>query len=267
MSTLKLIPLIVVLLSLSCKTKEHDSSPTQPQTKGQAISSDPAQHNKADTLLMEAYQAHGGNKYNYAHFSFDFRKKQYTFQNRKDGYRYTVAYLDQGREIMDILENGKLTHLVDGLGVEMTEKDHAKYFEAINSVIYFATLPHKLNDKAVIKTYEGSTTIKGIAYDILGITFEQKGGGKDHDDQFHYWINTETKTIDYLAYNYQSGKGGVRFRSAYNPRTVAGIRFQDYINYEAPVNTPLKQLPKLYEEGRLKELSKIELEHISAVRI
>ena len=61
-----------------------------------------------------------------------------------------------------------------------------------------------------------------------------------------------------MAYSYSVNDGGVRFRSAYNPRTIDGIRFQDYINWEAPVGTPLKDLPALFEKDKLKELSRIE---------
>lgn len=61
--------------------------------------------------------------------------------------------------------------------------------------------------------------------------------------------------MDYFAYNYQVNEGGVRFRAAFNTRVVAGVTFQDYINYEAPIKTPLKDLPGLYEQGKLKEAS------------
>ena len=156
---------------------------------------------------------------------------------------------------LNAMVNGKETHL--------SNKDIAKYSEALNSVVYFATLPHKLTDKAVNKTFEGTTTIKGQPYEILGVAFDEVGGGTDFDDKFYYWIHEESKTVDYLAYSYSTNDGGVRFRSAYNPRVLGGIRFQDYINFEAPIGTPLKTLPVLYENGQLKELSRIITEDIS----
>jgi hypothetical protein len=161
-----------------------------------------------------------------------------------------------------VLENGTLTRTVNGNTTGLSPKDVAKYTEALNSVVYFATLPHKLSDAAVNKSYVGRTTIKGQDYEVVAVTFDQEGGGVDHDDEFRYWINVDTKTIDYLAYNYETNDGGVRFRSAYNPRTVGGIRFQDYVNYEAPIGTPLDELPELYEAGKLKELSRIETEYV-----
>jgi len=160
------------------------------------------------------------------------------------------------------LENGNLTRKENGVKIELTEKQKNRYSGGLNSVIYFATLPYKLQDIAVNKSYQGTTTIKGKTYEVLEIRFEQEGGGRDHDDVFHYWINQENHIIDYLAYNYQVSGGGVRFRSAYNSRKKGGIIFQDYVNYKAEVGTPLSDLPKLFEQGKLKELSRIETENI-----
>jgi hypothetical protein len=197
-----------------------------------------------------------------AHYAFTFRDKKYTFHNTKEGYTYTVTSQKDDQVIKDILENGKLTRTVNGEKTELSPKDIVKYTEALNSVVYFATLPHKLKDAAVNKTYEGRTSIKDQDYDVLAVTFNQEGGGTDHDDTFMYWINTDTHTIDYLAYSYETDDGGVRFRSAYDPRTVGGIRFQNYVNYEVPIGTALNELPKLYEAGNLKELSRIETEDV-----
>ena len=119
-----------------------------------------------------------------------------------------------------------------------------------------------MKDKSVNKKHVGKTSIKEKNYDVVQVTFDKEGGGKDHDDQYHYWINDETHLIDYLAYNYTVNKGGVRFRSAYNTRSIDGIIFQDYINYKAPVGTPLINLPKLYEADQLKQLSLIKTENV-----
>ncbi|MFK7770789.1 MAG: DUF6503 family protein [Saprospiraceae bacterium] len=224
--------------------------------------SNSAQLSPAEIILQKAVKAHGGKKYQTAHYSFAFRDKNYTFKNNKDQFRYSVRNKKDGKEIVDILENGNLSRKVNGVEVQLSEKEKSRYSGGLNSVIYFATLPYKLQDKAVKKSYQGTTTIKGKTYEILEIRFKQEGGGRDHDDVFHYWINQKSNVIDYLAYNYQVSGGGVRFRSAYNSRNVGGIIFQDYVNYKAKVGTPLAELPKLFEQGKLKELSKIETENV-----
>lgn len=267
---ISILYLTLVLGFLSCNTdrkKDIISSEEKEKTfkvkdaHSQALSMD-----KADSLVVKTIAAHGGELYDTAHYGFRFREKNYTFRNQTGSYTYTVTGQKEGKEIRDVLENGTLTRTINGKETELSSKDVVKYTEALNSVIYFATLPYKLNDAAVKKSYEGRTTIKNQDYEVLSITFDQEGGGNDHDDKFMYWIHSDTNTVDYLAYSYETNDGGVRFRSAYNPRTVGGIRFQDYINYEAPLGTPLNELPDLYENGELKEFSKIETEDVVVLK-
>ena len=138
-----------------------------------------------------------------------------------------------------------------------------KYTGSINSVHYFAHLPYGLNDKAVNKKMVGDAEINGMPYYQLKVTFSQDGGGTDHHDEFLYWIHKENFTIDYLAYKFHINEGGLRFREAYNPRVIEGIRFVDYKNYtQEDFNTDLCQLDELFEEGKLKLLSNIETEDV-----
>jgi len=190
---------------------------------------------QADLILETAINAHGGKRYDNANYEFIFRKNKYTFKNSKEGYEYTVRKTKDKITAFDKLTNNDFTRIINGEKIELTEKQKSSFSGSLNSVIYFATLPYKLKDGAVNKTYKGTTIIKEKKYDVLQITFDEEGGGKDHDDVFYYWINQETKVIDYLAYSYQVNSGGVRFRSAYNTRIVDGILFQDYVNYKESV--------------------------------
>ncbi|WP_430907600.1 DUF6503 family protein [Maribacter sp. 2-571] len=263
MHRIALLPMLAMLfLVSSCKTDPNkEQSETAPEDRAKIETSKPRLSEEAQ-LLHDVVAAHGGERYKNAFYQFTFRNRNYTFKNGPEGYTYTAKDTKDGIEIYDTLKNGVLTRTVNGSLTSFSDKDVAKYSEALNSVIYFATLPDKLQDKAVQKSFEGSTRIKGIPYQILGVRFTEEDGGTDFDDIFHYWINEKTKTIDYLAYSYNTNGGGVRFRSAYHPRTVNGIRFQDYVNYKAPIGTPLKKLPALFEEGNLEVLSKIVTENV-----
>jgi len=257
MHNLIYLALIALVLFATCKP-----SATGVQTKN-TVTNKPL--TKTDKILAQSFEAHGGEKYNSAHYSFVFRKKRYSFKNNGDQYEYKVSSEKNGIISENTLNNTGLVRKVNGQIESLDEKKIAGYSGGLNSVIYFATLPHKLNDPAVNKKYIGETTIKGQAYDILEITFDQEGGGKDHDDEYYYWINQENSRIDYLAYNFHVNNGGVRFRSAYNPRVVDGILFQDYVNYKAEVGTPLAELPILFEKDLLKKLSLIETEEVKKV--
>ncbi len=257
-----LVVIIFSFLSISCMDKKQ-------HTIEEANSDNPTMGEenkivtKADTIISNAISAHGGNLYETANYSFVFRDKKYSFKNNNNIYIYSSEIEKKDSIIKDVLTNDKFERYINNKLQVLTEEENSKYTEALNSVIYFATLPHKLKDVSANKKYIEERSIKGEVYEVIEVTFKQEGGGKDFEDEFYYWINQKTNKIDYLAYNYKVNKGGVRFRSAYNTRIVGGITFQDYINYEAPLGTPLKVLPKLFEEGKLKELSRIEIENIN----
>lgn len=257
MSVLKSISIFLIAFILfSCETKNTKKDKvTQPSLEKIELT-------KSQKIINKTIVAHGGDLYTSAHYSFVFRNNKYTFKNDGASYEYTKNTKKGKSIINDVLTNSGLQRTVDGVPKNISEKEKNSISGAINSVIYFATLPYKLNDEAVNSEYIGSTLIKNKEYDVLKISFDKVGGGEDHDDEYCYWINKETEKIDYLAYNYSVNKGGVRFRAAYNTRVVGGITFQDYINYKAAVGTALKALPKLYEEGKLQEVSRINTEDV-----
>ena len=124
-------------------------------------------------------------------------------------------------------------------------------------------LPVGLNDAAVNKELMGKDSIDNKEYYEIKVTFDEEGGGEDHEDVYMYWIGTQNYQVDYLAYSFEVNEGGLRFRKAYNPRTIEGIRFVDYENYKMDnLSTSLDTLDDLYESRQLELLSKIETKNI-----
>jgi len=219
----------------------------------------------SDSLINETIKAHGGELYNDASFQFTFREKVYSFKNNGAQYEYTSEFQTDNGWQKDVFKDREFTRSIEGNELNLSEEDAEKYGESLNSVIYFATLPHKLSDASVQSEYLGQKTIGLNLYETVKVMFKQEGGGQDFQDEYCYWINTENNRVDYFAYNYQVNGGGVRFRSAFNTREVEGVLFQDYINFEAEVGTPLVDLPGLFELDSLKELSRIELTGIKVL--
>ncbi|MBP1839566.1 DUF6503 family protein [Formosa algae] len=265
MRSLKLVLIIFTIgLFASCQSTEKKKVISTEVTKDTIPdpSEIPVSLSESEKIIQESIEAHGGDLYDSANYSFVFRKNTFQFKNDKSNYEYTKTYKKGDSLIVDVLKSGDFSRSVNGSVVELSDKDIAVGTGAINSVIYFATLPYKLSDKAVNSKLIEKITVKGENYYAIQVTFDEEGGGEDHDDHYFYWINTKTKKIDFLAYNYSVNEGGVRFRVGYNKSVVDGITFQDYTNYEAAVGTPLKDLPKLYEANSLKELSKIKTENV-----
>lgn len=228
-------------------------------------SPDPAAESggKAQAIIDQAIAAHGGEKFGELHIAFDFRGRHYTAVRNGGVYTYTRSFTDSTGQVEDKLTNDGFWRKVNGQLVNLPEERVKAFSQSVNSVIYFALLPFGLNDPAVQKTYLGETTIKQQPYHKILVTFAPEGGGVDYEDEFIYWIHQKSHRVDYLAYSYLTDGGGLRFRAAYQPRVVAGLRFQQYINYEpAHQQVALADLDKLYEAGQLKALSRIELENI-----
>ena len=238
---------LITLISVSCEQTNNNYDP--------------------GLMVNEAITVHGSFKDKTV--SFTFRDREYSVTRDDSGYTYTRAWEDDSLGSMkDILVNGRhFTRRVNGEKVSIDNETADKYSNSVNSVLYFFQLPFVLNDKSAIKKYVGEFTIKDEPYHCVQVTFTEEGGGKDFEDVFFYWIHEKKKTIDFMAYSYLTDGGGVRFREAINRREIKGLLIQDYVNHAAEKSTPLETLPKLFEEGKLENLSMIINENVRVTNI
>ncbi|WPP48576.1 DUF6503 family protein [Catalinimonas niigatensis] len=218
---------------------------------------------EAQQIIDQAIAVHGGKQLAQSRLSFDFRKKHFEVAIDQGLFRYESILKDSLGTMHDVLDNQGFDRMINGEKLNLSEEDKERFKNTLNSVIYFALLPFPLNDPAANKKYLGETSIKGEPYDEIEVTFSEDGGGADHEDVYIYWIHQQNKTMDYLAYSFHVDGGGTRFREAYNVREIEGIRFADYINYESTEeNFALEDYEKLFEEGKVEELSRIELKNV-----
>ncbi len=223
--------------------------------------------NEAQKIIDQAIAKHGGAQLSHAQLSFDFRERHYEVKLNQGQFQYESMFEDSlGNTLHDELDNEGFSRKVNGEEINLSEEDNSRFTNSLNSVVYFALLPYYLNDQAVNKKLLGQTMIKGEPYHEIEVTFNQEGGGADHEDVYIYWVHQQNKTMDYLAYSYHTDDVGTRFREAYNVREIGGIRFADYINYEGTLeNFSLEDYETLFEEGKVKEFSRIELKNIEVL--
>ncbi|MEZ4828884.1 MAG: DUF6503 family protein [Bacteroidia bacterium] len=215
-------------------------------------------------IVDQAIAAHGGDKFLHAEISFSFRDRKYLSLRDNGHFQFERIFIENGDSIRDVLSNEGFFREVNGQRVAIPDSMALKYSNSVNSVIYFAVLPFGLNDPAVQKSYLGEVEIKAVPYHKIKVTFGQDGGGVDFEDEFVYWFRTDNFRMDYLAYLYHTEGGGMRFRKAYNTRTIGGLVISDYVNYEAdPRQYRVEQTDSLFEAQSLKELSVIELQSVS----
>ena len=235
--------LITLTLFISCATKET------PLTAQQII----------DKTILRS----GADKVKNAQINFQFRDKKYSAIRKNGDFRLERTFNKSTSEIKDVISNNGFNRFVDSLPFAVANPMAAKYLNSVNSVHYFSVLPFGLNDKAVQKRLLPSSTINGIAYYKVEISFSENGGGKDFEDVFIYWIGKEDFLIDYLAYSFHTNGGGKRFRVLKEQCNKNGIRFVDYHNYK-PLNIdlPLIDLDISFEKNQLKKVSEIILKNI-----
>jgi hypothetical protein len=211
---------------------------------------------KANRIIEKCIEKHGGKNYRDMDVSFDFRQFRIHLKQHDGTFIYERTTKDSLNNVLhDVLTNETFKREVNGKKQDLSPKDIDKYKEGLNAIAYFVLLPYKLSEPAVRLKYLGETVIENKKYDKIGVSFEVAGGGKDHHDEFCYWINQSDYTLDYLSYS----NGGPRFRKATLREKVDGIIFQDYENYALTDTTiATAEYDKAFTAGKAKLLSKIE---------
>ena len=215
-------------------------------------------------IVDKAIEAAGGEKYNHLDAEFDFRDKHYIAKRNNGAFSYERVFKDSLGTVHDYVTNEGFKREINGKPVAVPDTMATKYAASTNSVNYFALLPYGLNDAAVNKKFLSEAFINDTAYYKIQVTFSKEGGGEDFEDKYLYWFNQETFSMDYLAYSFtEADETSFRFRTAYNPRVVNGVKFQDYINYKPTDNSyGVDEAEGLYKEGKLEELSRILTENV-----
>ena len=249
----------LILIVHSCKEKPTPST-TQEKEQSTVLT--------AQQIVDKAIAASGGSVIENSTIHFKFRDYYYN-ATRANGSTTLDRCTDPECLLQQdkIKENGEFVRFRESAPVPVPDSMAPRYSNSINSVHYFSVLPYGLNDPAVHKELISPTEINGKSYYRIKVTFSEEGGGEDFEDEYMYWIDKENYHTDYIAYNYQVDEGGTRFREAYNERIVNGVRFVDYRNYKPEEQyPPLTDLIDLFENKKLKLLSKIELEGITVIQ-
>lgn len=258
MNKLYIIAGLLVTLTFACTNSDGAS---ENKTNEEEVDKAPT---LVQQIITETRKKYGSDAIDKKSIRFKFREYTYKYIPSIDGIIRSRTKKDSvGTITHDEWKNEDLSRLIGDTRVDLDDKTKKLYINAINSVFYFAFLPKSLSDPAVNTKLLDTVEISETPYFKIQVTFNEEGGGEDHEDIFLYWIHTKNYTMDFLAYKYFTEGGGMRFREAINPRTVNGIIFQDYINYK-PSNKEQNflELDYAFNKGDLTEVSRIELEDV-----
>lgn len=259
MLKMKNYSLLLIFVSLLLQNCTFD------ETAEAAVLEEKKQWTKEDQIIDSVRVIHGSEQIDHKSISFQFRDYFYNYKRGNEGLIQSREKIEEdGRIIKDVWKADVLKRTINGEEQFLEEEDQHMYKNSINSVFYFAFLPKSLNDSAVHAELMDTIEINNTAYFKLKITFSEEGGGEDFEDIFLYWINAKEYTMDFLAYQYFTEGGGIRFRKAINRRKVEGVTFQDYINYKPKKEEQdFLQVDQAYIDGELEIVSRIKLKTIS----
>ncbi|MFC5285320.1 DUF6503 family protein [Pedobacter alpinus] len=214
----------------------------------------------ADKIIKKSVAFYGMDKLDGKTVSFDFREKHFEIKIDDDDFFYESTYKDSLGVIKDQLSNHGFVRELNGLVTPLSAKDSLKYAESLNSVVYFAFLPLKLQDDAVEATFLRTVQVKGTEYSQIEVSFKKEDGGSHHNDVYYFWFDTKDSSMDYFAYS----AGGNRFRAINGLVKVGNIYLQNYYNLENKGNDkrPLKDYHILFEQDKLSLLSEIKMENV-----
>lgn len=238
--------LFAVCLLVSCQENEDNVTPEERQ--------------KITEIIEKTIVNSGGENYKRATIVFKFRDHIYKSRRGRGEFYFEKKSLGSADTIRDVVSNTGFKRFINDSLVEVPDSMVVQYSTDVNTVHYFAHLPYGLDDPALKKDLVGDAMINGEPYFQLKMTYQHDVGGANHDE-FMFWIHKEDFTLDYLAYKFSEEEGGIRFRAAFDPVVINGIRFTDYKNYTIDnFKTDLKDLDELYQAGKLKMISTIETE-------
>ena len=211
----------------------------------------------AASIISKSIKAHGGAAYNDLKLSFKFRAYAVELSSKAGQYSYLRRFKDSANNnVTDQLTNTGFTRKVNNVLIYLDAKQENALRESLNSVAYFALLPYKLSEPAVQAKNAGDIVIGGKDYYKVHISFKKEGGGKDHTDEFCYWINKASYNMEYIAYS----NGGPRFRKMIKQhKTKTGVILQDYENFAMTDTTiAVTGYDSAFLNGKMKLLSLIE---------
>lgn len=239
----------LILFCVSCSSESEET--------------DVDERSRSEVIIDSAIAVTGGDLLDNGTISFTFRNRAYLMENDSRKFLYQSSYQTDFGFLINRLNNAGFERSIDSKPIVLSESDSLSGAAALNSVIYFAFLPYQLKAQAVNSSYGGMETIGEVEYHKINVSFDKEGGGRDHEDEFIYWIHPETYKVDFLAYSFEVNDGGTRFRQAKNSRHINGILFQDYNNFKGPADPDsLKQISRLFNEKKLELFTEIKLENI-----
>ncbi len=228
------------------------------------------QESARPAIVDRAIEHHGGELYRHSETELDLCSKSGCFDvlARVDGDRW--AYTVEGRSGDSRLRvhsaDDALTVHRDGVEEAVAADKRQRFRDWAMARVYFCFLPYRLNDPSVRKQDLGPVDWEGRRLHKVKVTFEA-GTSTDADDEYMYWFDPDTGRLEYFAYSYETGGGGIRFRRAVRHRRIGGLLFFDQENFGIDgAGLSVDAIDPAYVRDAMRHISTVRLEQIEVRR-
>jgi hypothetical protein len=216
-------------------------------------------------IVDAAIEQHGGSVFEASKTRFDVCSKSgcstVSVTMNRGLFEYDVTAMVRGVERRVRSTNDQVEVWVDGERVEVAEAQ--RYRNWAMQRVYFNFLPYRLNDPSAYKEDLGVELFEGRELHKVKVSFEP-GSSTDASDEFLYWFDPESARMEFFAYSYESGEGGLRFRRLFNHRRVGGLVFYDQENWGVEgKGLSVDLVTPEYVATAMRHISTVEMRNIS----
>jgi len=211
------------LLFLSCNQKKEKNNIEETATTEAVEKEAPKEKeitydvNQPTTIIQAISEASGGwnnlwnlkdVQYTYTYEQADGKKdvsvERYIFDGEHSWGKYSIHQVNvmpEGEQsVIQYFAKGKATASMDGK--EITDKKILGATDFLRQVNYYWFMMNfKIGDPGTSYEYKGQETVEGKVYDKVTITYDPEKTGKEANDAYILYVNSETKLIDQFYFS------------------------------------------------------------------
>ena len=216
----------------------------------------------AKSILQKSIDASGRENFFNSTIKFNVEELQYEIYRKEHISKYVMTRQVDTTFYKAIYEMGHFEYYVNDEIQRQTSQGKVFFDTKLEGFVYLFSIPHILDQNAVILTRLEDAEIDGKSYFAVYATFQEVEGVPQ--DQFILYIDPDTYLVDFYAQKYSLFMNRKKFKKAVNSRFVEDIRFTDHHVYyfKGEDNTPLDQFYKLYNDDVLNRQNDVILENI-----
>lgn len=245
----KLVYILPLIILLSCKGEKKVENPKVAQAK---------------EILEQSIQAHGGDLFEKSERSAMIGNDQHVISRKAHIFEYKVIKKDtMGNVAVDRLTNGGFDRHVNDEPVEIKTGLDSRLYNLMSNQLFIYDLPYSFRDNVFNLFHNGTTSFRGVEYDLVSVNYKEIDGEKEEESYMAYF-SKDTHQLHFVIVLTNEYSPQILVYEFKNQRQVDGILFFDIdINTIKRVYYTSPELEYLFSNKAFKNISKYQMTDIS----